>query len=91
MPKTPAENECELHRIINVKINNIKLIIRIFMKVDHNRIRAKIDPNQCAFLQGSVTINAIFFYLYIAIQMHKINYHDVLKIKQTLVISHSAK
>lgn len=49
----PAENEYELHRIISVKT---KLIIRIFMKENPNRIRAKIEPNLCAFLQGSVTI-----------------------------------
>ena len=52
--------ECELHRTISLMSHVTKILLRIIMKRARNKIKPKIANEQCGFVEGKGTINAIY-------------------------------
>ena len=60
LPKKPAAIECELHRTISLMSHITKILLRIIMKRARNRIKPEIAEEQCGFVEGKGTANAIY-------------------------------
>ncbi|RUS77743.1 hypothetical protein EGW08_014502 [Elysia chlorotica] len=73
LPKKPGATECELHRTISLMSHMTKLhrtislmshmtkiLLRIIMKGVRNKIKPEIAEEQCGFVEGKGTANAIF-------------------------------
>ena len=60
LPKTANANECESHRTISLMSHITKLLLRIIMMRVRNKILPEIAEEQCGFIEGKGTINAIY-------------------------------
>ena len=59
LPKKPGATDCELHRTISLMSHVTKLLLRIIMRV-RNKINPEIAEEQCRFVEGKGSTNAIF-------------------------------
>ena len=60
LPKRPGATDCELHRTISLMSHITKLLLRIIMMRVRNKINPEIAEEQCGFVEGKGTSNAIF-------------------------------
>ena len=60
LPKKEGATECELHRTISLMSHVTKILLRIVMMRVRNKIRPEIAEEQCGFVEGKGTSNAIF-------------------------------
>ncbi|GFO09466.1 DNA replication licensing factor mcm8 [Plakobranchus ocellatus] len=60
LPKKPGATECELHRTISLMSHVTKLLLRIIMMRVRNKIKPEIAEEQCGFVEGKGTTNAIY-------------------------------
>ena len=60
LPKKPGATDCELHRTISLMSHVTKLLLRIIMMRVRNKINPEIAEEQCGFVEGKGTTNAIF-------------------------------
>ena len=60
LPKKPGTTECEEHRTISLISQITKILLRIIMKRVRNKIKTEISPEQCGFVEGKGTNNAIY-------------------------------
>ena len=60
LPKKAGATECELHCRISLMSHVTKIILRIVMMRVRNKIRPEIAEEQCGFVEGKRTSNAIF-------------------------------
>ena len=60
LPKKAGAIECELHRTISIMSHVTKILLRIVMMRVRNKIRPEIAEEQCGFVEGKGTSNAIF-------------------------------
>ena len=60
LPKRPGTIDCELHRTISLMSHVTKILLRIIMMRSRNKIRPEIAAEQCGFVEGKGTANAIF-------------------------------
>ena len=56
----PGATDCELHRTISLMSHVTKLLLRIIMMRIRNKINPEIAEEQCGFVEGKGTTNAIF-------------------------------
>ena len=59
LPKKPEATECEQHRTISLMSHITKILLRIIMMRVWNKIRPEIAEEQCGFVEGKGTTNAI--------------------------------
>ena len=60
LPKKPGATYCELHRTISLMSHVTKMLLRIIMMRVRNKINPEIAEEQCGFVVGKGTTNAIF-------------------------------
>ena len=60
LPKKPGATDCELHRTISLMSHVTKLLLRIIMMRVRNKINPEIAEEQCGFVEGKGTTDAIF-------------------------------
>ena len=60
MPKKAGTLECNKHRTISIISHISKLILRIVLNRIRPKIRAEVAVEQCGFVEGKGTTNAIF-------------------------------
>ena len=60
LPKKPGATDCELHQTISLMSQVTKLLLRIIMMRVRNKINPEIAEEQCGFVEGKGTTNAIF-------------------------------
>ena len=60
IPKKPGTTECEFHRTISLMSQITKILLRILMMRARNKIKPEIAEEQCGFVKGKGTANAIF-------------------------------
>jgi len=60
LPKKPAATECELHRTISLMSHITKILLRILMMRARKRLKPEIAGEQCGFVEGKGTANAIY-------------------------------
>ena len=60
LPKKPGAVECELHRTISLMSHITKVLLRILMNRARNKISPEISAEQCGFVAGKGTANAIY-------------------------------
>ena len=60
LPKKPGATDCELHQTISLMGHVTKLLLRIIMMRVRNKINPEIAEEQCGFVEGKGTTNAIF-------------------------------
>ena len=58
LPKKPGATEYELHRTISLS-HNTKILLRIIMMRVRNKIKPEIIDEQCGFVEGKGTTNAM--------------------------------
>ena len=58
--KKAGATECELHRTISLMSHVTKILLRIIMMRVRNKVRPEIAEEQCGFVEGKGTSNAIF-------------------------------
>ena len=59
LPKKAAATECENHRTISLMSHITKILLRIVMLRIRNKIKPEIAEEQCGFVEGKGTTNAI--------------------------------
>jgi len=59
LPKKAGATDCELHRAISLMSHVTKILLRIIMMRVRNKIRPEIAEEQCRFVEGKGTSNAI--------------------------------
>ena len=60
LPKKSRAVECEDHRTISLMSHMTKILLRIIMRRMRSRIRPEISDEQCGFVEGKGTSNAIY-------------------------------
>ena len=60
LPKKAGATQCEFHRTISLMSHVTKILLRIVMMRVRNKIRPEIAEEQCGFVEGKGTPNAIF-------------------------------
>ncbi|GFN97983.1 dolichyl-phosphate beta-glucosyltransferase [Plakobranchus ocellatus] len=60
LPKKPGATECELHRTISLMSHITKILLRIVMLRVRNKIKPEIAEEQCGFVEGKGTTNALY-------------------------------
>ena len=60
LPKRSGTIECQHHRTISLMSHATKLLIRVIMMRIRNKIKLEITPEQCGFVEGKGTSNAIY-------------------------------
>lgn len=60
LPKKPKAAECGQHRTISLMSHITKILLRIIMLRIRNKIRPEIGEEQCGFVEGKGTMNAIY-------------------------------
>ena len=55
LPKKPGATECELHRTISLMSHVMKVLLRVIMMRERNKIRLEIAEEQCGFVEGNDT------------------------------------
>ena len=60
LPKRPGTIDRELHRTISLMSHVTKILLRIIMMRSRNKVRPEIAAEQCGFVEGKGTANAIF-------------------------------
>ncbi|GFR88635.1 RNA-directed DNA polymerase from mobile element jockey-like [Elysia marginata] len=60
LPKKQGARECEQHRTISLMSHMTKVLLRIIMKRIRNKVYKEISDNQCGFIEGKGTANAIY-------------------------------
>ena len=60
LPKKQGATECEQHRTIRLMSHMTKILLRIIMKRIRNKVYTEIADNQCGFIEGKGTANAIY-------------------------------
>ena len=60
LTKKPGATDCELHQTISLMSHVTKLLLRIIMMRVRNKINPEIAEEQCGFVEGKGTTNAIF-------------------------------
>ena len=60
IPKIPGTLECNKHRTISIMSQITKIILRIVLNRIRNKILPEIGNEQCGFIRGKGTRNAIF-------------------------------
>ena len=60
LPKKQEATECEHHRTISLMSHMTKILLRIIMKRIRNKVYTEIADNQCGFIEGKGTANAIY-------------------------------
>ena len=60
LPKKPGATECELHRTISLMSHVTKILLRVIMMRVRNKIRPEMAEEQCGFVEGKGTTNAIY-------------------------------
>ena len=59
LPKKAGATDCELHRTISLMSHVTKILLRIIMMRVRNKIKPEIAEEQCGFVEGKGTSNAI--------------------------------
>ncbi|KAK3784412.1 hypothetical protein RRG08_039413 [Elysia crispata] len=60
LPKKQGATECEQHRTISLMSHMTNILLRIIMKRIRNKVYTEIADNQCGFIEGKGTANAIY-------------------------------
>ena len=60
LPKKPGATDCGQHRTISLMSHLTKLLLRIIMKRNRIKISEQVAEEQCGFVEGKGTRNAIF-------------------------------
>ncbi|GFR85983.1 RNA-directed DNA polymerase from mobile element jockey-like [Elysia marginata] len=60
LPKKQDATDCEQHRTISFMSHMSKVLLRIIMKRIRNKVYKEISDNQCGFIEGKGTANAIY-------------------------------
>ena len=60
LPKKQGATECEQHRRVSLMSHMTKILLRILMKRIRNKVCTEIADNQCGFIEGKGTANAIY-------------------------------
>ncbi|GFR64021.1 endonuclease-reverse transcriptase [Elysia marginata] len=60
LPKKPGAVECEHHRTISLMSHITKILLRVIMMRVRNKIKPEIAAEQCGFVEGKGTTNAVF-------------------------------
>ena len=60
LPKNAGAIECELHRTIGLMSHLIKIVLRIILNRTRTKIGPEIAQEQCGFVAGKGTTNAIY-------------------------------
>ena len=60
LPKKPNANECKNHRTISLMSHVTKILLRIIMMRIRNTILPEIAQEQCGFIEGKGTVNALY-------------------------------
>ena len=60
LPKKQGATECEQHRTISLMSHMTKILLRIIIKSIRNKVYTEIADNQCGFIEGKGTANAIY-------------------------------
>ena len=60
LPKKPNANECKNHRTISLMSHVTKILLRIIMMRIRNKILPEIAQEQCGFIEGKGTVNALY-------------------------------
>ena len=66
LPKKPGAVECEEHRTISLMSHVLKILLRVIMKRIRPRIKPEISEEQCGFVEGKGTSNALYMIRMIA-------------------------
>ena len=59
IPKKAGATDCELHRTISLMSHVTKILLRIIIMRVRNKIEPEIAEEQCGFVEGKGTSNAI--------------------------------
>jgi len=60
VPKKPKAVECSQHRTISIMSHITKILLRVIMMRIRNKIKSEIAEEQCGFVEGKGTTNAIY-------------------------------
>ena len=60
LPKKPNANECKNHHTISLMSHVTKILLRIIMMRIRNKILPEIAQEQCGFIEGKGTVNALY-------------------------------
>ena len=60
LPKKPGAIGCDLHSTISLMSHITKILLRIIMKRARNKLNPELSEEQCGFVEGKGTTNAIF-------------------------------
>ncbi|GFS24491.1 endonuclease-reverse transcriptase [Elysia marginata] len=60
LPKKPGAVECEHHRTISLMSHITKILLKVIMMRVRNKIKPEIAAEQCGFVEGKSTTNAVF-------------------------------
>ena len=60
LPKINGTLECSKHRTISIMNQLTKMMLRVILNRIKNRVREQVSWEQCGFLEGKGTTNAIF-------------------------------
>ena len=73
LPKKQGATECEQHPTISLMSHMTKILLRIIMKRIRNKVYTEIADNQCGFIEGKGTANAIYILRQIIERTLKVN------------------
>ena len=60
LPKKPGATECESHRTISLMSHITKILLRVLIMRVRKKIKPEIAQEQCGFVEGKGTTNAIY-------------------------------
>ena len=60
LPKKPGATECESHRTISLMSHVMKILLRIIVKRVRSKLKPEIAEEQCGFVEGKGTSNAVY-------------------------------
>ena len=69
IPKVSGTLDCETHRTISIMGQISKIILKVILKRIRRKIRQEVAEEQCGFVEGKGTSNAIFMLRMIAERM----------------------
>ncbi|ELU04812.1 hypothetical protein CAPTEDRAFT_71521, partial [Capitella teleta] len=58
--KKPGATECDHHRTISLMSHITKILLRIIMMWNRNKIKQEVAEEQCGFVESKGTRNAIY-------------------------------
>ena len=60
IPKKSGALECDQHRTISIMSHITKILLRIIMQRVRKKIQPEIGEEQCGFVEGKGTVNAVY-------------------------------